>query len=154
VCACAIFGHLIPGTQAEMQIILWTAQQTQVVIDHASHCRASACSRSLTLGMLVHVKSAANGCWSVASDQLAHYNWEANWYPCEGKRAKTMISQSDSNRAKPRWYKVKEVAARLHVDERSVRRWIKSGTLRCHRFGRAVRISEDDLITFESLARR
>jgi excisionase family DNA binding protein len=65
-----------------------------------------------------------------------------------------MISKSDSISAKPRWYKVKEVANRLNVDERTVRRWIDSGMLPHHRFGRAIRISEEDLLTFERRGRR
>jgi excisionase family DNA binding protein len=65
-----------------------------------------------------------------------------------------MILKSDSNRAKPRWYKVKEVATRLNVDERTVRRWIGSGMLHHHRFGRAIRISEEDLLTFERYGKR
>jgi excisionase family DNA binding protein len=65
-----------------------------------------------------------------------------------------MTSMSDGNRAKPRWYKVKEVAARLNVHDRSVRRWVTSSALRCHRFRRGVRTSEVDLLTFEKHARR
>jgi excisionase family DNA binding protein len=65
-----------------------------------------------------------------------------------------MISNSDSNRTKPRWYKVKDVANRLNVDERTVRRWIDSGKLRHHRLGRAIRVSEEDLLAFERRCRR
>jgi excisionase family DNA binding protein len=53
-----------------------------------------------------------------------------------------------------RWFTVREVAARLNVSERSVRRWVKCGFLPAHRFGRAVRISERDLNDFEQGARR
>jgi excisionase family DNA binding protein len=49
----------------------------------------------------------------------------------------------------PEWFMVKEVAARYKVHERSVRRWIKQGLLRAHKFGRAVRIHEKDLADFE-----
>ena len=38
-----------------------------------------------------------------------------------------------------------EVATRLHLSARSVRRLIKVGALPVHRFGTAVRISTDDL---------
>lgn len=54
-----------------------------------------------------------------------------------------------TTREHERWYLVKEVAARLKVSERSVRRWIAEGRLHSHRFGRAVRISEEDLRKFE-----
>jgi excisionase family DNA binding protein len=43
---------------------------------------------------------------------------------------------------------VAEVAARLGVSVRTVRRWIKSGDLVAHRFGSAVRIAESDLKAF------
>lgn len=43
---------------------------------------------------------------------------------------------------------VAEVADRLRVSERSVRRWVKEGSLRVHRLGRAIRISEHDLRSF------
>ena len=39
---------------------------------------------------------------------------------------------------------VKTAAAELDVDERTIRRAIASGELVVHRFGRAVRIAEDD----------
>ncbi len=47
-----------------------------------------------------------------------------------------------------RMLKVGDVARRLCVSERSVFRWIKTGGLRAHRFGRALRISEEDLDVF------
>ena len=52
------------------------------------------------------------------------------------------------------WYTAKEVAGRLKVSERSVRRWIAEGDLCAHRFGRAVRVSEEDLVAFEKKARQ
>ena len=52
-----------------------------------------------------------------------------------------------------RWYTARDVAARYRVKERTVRRWIADGRLRAHRFGRAVRISQDDLIAFEKASR-
>jgi excisionase family DNA binding protein len=37
---------------------------------------------------------------------------------------------------------IAEVAERLKVDERTVRRWIKSGQLKAHKIGGCVRISK------------
>jgi excisionase family DNA binding protein len=51
------------------------------------------------------------------------------------------------------WFTVKEVAFRHKVHERSVRRWIKQGLLRAHKFGRAVRIHKEDLTDFEGRCR-
>jgi excisionase family DNA binding protein len=65
-----------------------------------------------------------------------------------------MPSTSDGNRAKTHYYNVKQVAARLQVDQRTVRRLMASGVLPHHRFGRAVRISEEDLLAFEKKSRR
>ena len=41
-----------------------------------------------------------------------------------------------------------QVAEQLLVSTKTVRRWIKSGDLVAHRFGRQWRISESDLQTF------
>lgn len=43
---------------------------------------------------------------------------------------------------------VADVAARLRVCSRTVRRLIASGALRAHRVGRLIRISEEDLQRF------
>jgi excisionase family DNA binding protein len=48
---------------------------------------------------------------------------------------------------------IAEVAERLNVCERTVRRWIAAGLLPVHRFGRTVRISEADLAAFLALRR-
>lgn len=47
-----------------------------------------------------------------------------------------------------RFFTIREVAERLEVATRTVRRWIKSGDLVAHRFGGAVRIAESDLKAF------
>ena len=47
---------------------------------------------------------------------------------------------------------VKEVAERLQVSTKTVRRWIAAGALSVHYIGRQLRVSEDDLLIF--LARR
>jgi excisionase family DNA binding protein len=53
-----------------------------------------------------------------------------------------------------RFYSIADVADRLDVVTRTVRRWIKSGDLIAHRFGRAVRIADDDLQAFLAAHRR
>jgi excisionase family DNA binding protein len=47
-----------------------------------------------------------------------------------------------------RFFTIAEVAEIVEVATRTVRRWIRSGDLVAHRFGGAVRISEDDLRDF------
>lgn len=47
-----------------------------------------------------------------------------------------------------RFFTIGEVAERLSVAERTIRRWIKSDALVAHRFGRVVRIAEVDLRAF------
>ena len=51
------------------------------------------------------------------------------------------------------YHTVKEVAARWSSCERSVRREIAAGNLVAHRFGRLVRISDEDLRVYERLRR-
>jgi excisionase family DNA binding protein len=43
---------------------------------------------------------------------------------------------------------VKDVAARLSVSTKSVRRWIDQGELAVHRLGRQLRITEEDITMF------
>lgn len=52
-----------------------------------------------------------------------------------------------------RFLAVDDVADRLGVHVRTVRRWIARGELVVHRFGGAVRISERDLAAFVALSR-
>jgi len=47
---------------------------------------------------------------------------------------------------------VNDVAARLQVCTKTVRRWIGGGDLQAHRLGHLLRVSEQDLAAF--LARR
>jgi excisionase family DNA binding protein len=47
-----------------------------------------------------------------------------------------------------RFLTIDEVAEHLVVSTRSVKRWIDCGDLRVHRFGRLVRIAEEDLARF------
>ena len=51
------------------------------------------------------------------------------------------------------FYTIKQVANRLQVNERTVRRWIAAGLLEAHKFGGVVRISADDLRAFLALNR-
>jgi excisionase family DNA binding protein len=51
------------------------------------------------------------------------------------------------------FFTIGEVAERLKVDKRTVRRRIKSGDLVAHRFGGVVRIAERDLRAFLALHR-
>ena len=46
------------------------------------------------------------------------------------------------------FFTIAEVAERLNVCERTVRRWTAFGLLPVHRFGRTIRISEADLAAF------
>lgn len=47
-----------------------------------------------------------------------------------------------------RMLRIAEVAERLSVSERTVRRWIRSGELVAHCLGRSLRVSEGDLRVF------
>ncbi len=46
------------------------------------------------------------------------------------------------------FWTIRGVAEHLEVSERTVLRWIDSGDLVAHRFGRSVRISDHDLRAF------
>ncbi len=48
----------------------------------------------------------------------------------------------------PVLYSVTETAKLLKVCPRTVRRWIEKGDLTAHRFGRQIRITDSDLVTF------
>ncbi len=48
----------------------------------------------------------------------------------------------------PALYSVAETAKILKVCPRTVRRWIEKGYLKVHRFGRQIRITDSDLVTF------
>lgn len=47
------------------------------------------------------------------------------------------------------WHTVRDVALRLKISERTVRRWIDLGLLRTRKFGRCVRISQRALDELE-----
>ncbi len=48
----------------------------------------------------------------------------------------------------PALYSVTETAELLKVSPKTVRRWIGKGDLTMHRFGRQIRITDSDLVTF------
>jgi excisionase family DNA binding protein len=52
-----------------------------------------------------------------------------------------------------RFFTIAEVAERVHVGSRTVRRWIKAGDLVVHRIGGVIRIAEGDLRAFLALHR-
>lgn len=47
-----------------------------------------------------------------------------------------------------RWLTIRDIEELLQFDERTVRRWIKSGDLAAYKLGRQWRISTQDLETF------
>ena len=51
------------------------------------------------------------------------------------------------------FYSLSNVADRYDVNARTVRRWVVAGELIAHRFGRQLRVSAQDLKTFEKLRR-
>jgi excisionase family DNA binding protein len=53
-----------------------------------------------------------------------------------------------------RFFTIKQIAAQLGVSERTVSRWIASRELKSHKFGAAVRISEDDFRAFVAVQRQ
>jgi excisionase family DNA binding protein len=58
------------------------------------------------------------------------------------------------NRENPvNFFTIGEVAERLHVSARTVRRWIEAGDLIVHRIGGIVRIADGDLRAFLALCR-
>jgi excisionase family DNA binding protein len=52
-----------------------------------------------------------------------------------------------------RFVSVREIAEQLGVCSKTVRRWIGSGELHVHRFGRRLRIADEDLVAFIALRR-
>ena len=53
----------------------------------------------------------------------------------------------------PSFFTLDEVADRLQVSTRTLRRWIAAGELKAHRLGGVVRISGEDLRAFLALRR-
>lgn len=53
-----------------------------------------------------------------------------------------------------RFYTIGDIADRLEVCPRTVLRWIKTGQLPVHRFGKVTRILEADLLNFVAARRQ
>ena len=53
-----------------------------------------------------------------------------------------------------RFFTIKQIAEQLGVSARTVSRWIASRELKSHKFGAAVRISEDDFRAFVAMQRQ
>ena len=60
---------------------------------------------------------------------------------------------SKSSTAPKHFFSLSDVADRFDVSVRTVRRWVDAGELVAHRFGRQLRVSPEDLKTFEKLRR-
>ncbi len=52
-----------------------------------------------------------------------------------------------------RFYSVTEIAERLGMSEKTIRRWISAGDLVAHRLGQQLRIAENDFQIFLKLRR-
>jgi len=48
----------------------------------------------------------------------------------------------------PQYYSIKEIARKMHVSEQTIRNWIKSGKIKCKKFGGSNRISSEDIMGF------
>ena len=51
------------------------------------------------------------------------------------------------------FFTLADLAKRYDVNTRTIRRWVIAGELIAHRFGRQLRVSVEDLKTFEKLRR-
>jgi excisionase family DNA binding protein len=59
-----------------------------------------------------------------------------------------------NRRPAPTCFSVKEVAKRISISEKSVRRWVTAGDLHHHKLGASIRVSEEDLTSFLAAHRR
>ena len=48
----------------------------------------------------------------------------------------------------PNMLNVEQIVERMSVSIKTVRRWIERRELHCHRLGKTIRVSDDDLIAF------
>ncbi len=62
-------------------------------------------------------------------------------------------SSKNPTAASKRFFTLAGIANRYDVSVRTVRRWVDAGELIPHRFGRQLRVSSEDLKTFEKLRR-
>jgi excisionase family DNA binding protein len=70
-----------------------------------------------------------------------------------GASACGQVSRRDHRDKQIRFFTIAEVAERLRVSGRTIRRWIEAGDLVVHRRGGIVRIAESDLRVFLALHR-
>jgi excisionase family DNA binding protein len=59
-----------------------------------------------------------------------------------------------ANNRRPALLSAESIATELGLSVRTVRRLIETGELRAHRFGRAVRISQEDLNVYIAKSRK
>jgi excisionase family DNA binding protein len=71
----------------------------------------------------------------------------------EDRKSPGRVARRRHFREPIRFFTVAEVAERLGVSTRTIRRWIEDLELVAHRFGRAVRIAESDLKAFLAMHR-
>jgi excisionase family DNA binding protein len=86
---------------------------------------------------------------SVGCDQFVHRASHEHREPSRPSR----VTPRRPSREPLRFFTVAEIAERLRVSTRTVRRWIETFELVSHRFGRAVRIAESDLNAFLAIHR-
>lgn len=67
--------------------------------------------------------------------------------------AKPDASFSARRHREERFLTVKQVAARWQISERQVHRFIAAEQLAVHKFGRSVRVAENDVLLFELRSR-
>ena len=65
----------------------------------------------------------------------------------------SMMSEHMSVPTLPNLLTLEQIAEHLQVSVKTVRRWIDAGDLVVHRFGRGLRVSEDDLQVFIRMRR-
>ena len=67
------------------------------------------------------------------------------------------MSTMDTPKAIPgsqKYYTMRQLAERWQRDKRSIDRDIRSGNLVAHKFGKSVRIAEDDVLLYEAMRRK
>ena len=62
-------------------------------------------------------------------------------------------SRNNSTSASERFFTLADVAERYDVNVQTIRRWVDAGELIPHRFGRQLRVSAENLKTFDKLRR-
>jgi len=65
-----------------------------------------------------------------------------------------IVSRFDRQNAEANFLTIDQVATKVSVSSRSVRRWVQTGALAVHRIGRTVRIAPPDLSAFLARCRQ